>query len=43
VCDAIVRGHADAALVAGILHEGVTTVRTIKAELARHGIPVRAA
>jgi cyclase len=43
VCDAIVHGHADAALVAGILHEGVTTVRAIKAELARHGIPVRAA
>lgn len=43
VCDAIVRGHADAALVAGILHEGVTTVRIIKQELARYGIPVRAA
>ena len=43
ICDAIVRGHADAALVAGILHEGVTTVRNIKGELARHGIPVRAA
>jgi imidazole glycerol-phosphate synthase subunit HisF len=43
VCDAIIRGHADAALVAGILHEGVTTVRNIKSELARHGIPVRAA
>lgn len=43
VCDAIVHGHADAALVAGILHEGVTTVRAIKAELAGHGIPVRAA
>jgi cyclase len=43
VRDAIVRGHADAALVAGILHEGVTTVRNIKDELARHGIPVRAA
>ena len=43
VCDAIVHGHADAALVAGILHEGVTTVRAIKEALARHGIPVRAA
>ena len=43
VRDAIVRGHADAALVAGILHEGVTTVGNIKDELARHGIPVRAA
>jgi cyclase len=43
VCDALVRGHADAALVAGILHEGVTTVRHIKTEMAHHGIPVRAA
>lgn len=43
VRDALVRGHADAALVAGILHEGVTTVQRIKAELALHGIPVRAA
>ena len=43
VRDAIVRGHADAALVAGILHEGVTTVQRIKAELSLHGIPVRAA
>ena len=43
VCDAISRGHADAALVAGILHEGVTTVQRIKQEMARHGIPVRAA
>jgi len=43
VCDALVRGRADAALVAGILHEGVTTVRHIKQEMARHGIPVRAA
>jgi len=43
VCDALLRGRADAALVAGILHEGVTTVRHIKQEMARHGIPVRAA
>jgi len=42
VCDALVRGHADAALVAGILHEGVTTVQQIKKEMAHHGIPVRA-
>jgi imidazole glycerol-phosphate synthase subunit HisF len=43
VCEAIARGHADAALVAGILHEGVTTVRQIKEELQRHSIPVRVA
>ena len=43
VRDAIEIGHADAALVAGILHEGITTVRQIKSELARNGISVRAA
>lgn len=43
VCAAIERGHADAALVAGIVHDGVTTVRSIKQELTLHGIPVRAA
>jgi len=43
VRDAIERGHADAALVAGIVHDGVTTVRNIKHELTLHGIPVRAA
>jgi cyclase len=40
---AIALGHADAAMVAGILHEGVTTVRAIKRALARRGVPVRAA
>jgi cyclase len=43
VCDAIRRGHADAALVAGILHDGVTTVREIKQQMATMNIPVRAA
>ncbi|HEV7387043.1 MAG TPA: imidazole glycerol phosphate synthase subunit HisF [Gemmatimonadaceae bacterium] len=37
----IVDGCADAALVAGILHDGLTTIRDIKAEMARAGIPVR--
>jgi imidazole glycerol-phosphate synthase subunit HisF len=32
---------ADAALVAGILHDGLTTVRAIKAHLAAAGVPVR--
>ena len=41
VRDAFVRGHADAALVAGILHDGVTTVAAIKRALAADGIPVR--
>jgi len=32
---------ADAALLAGILHDGTTTIRGLKAELARAGVPVR--
>ena len=43
VCDAITRGHADAALVAGIVHDGVTTVRQIKEEMMAQQIPVRVA
>jgi cyclase len=41
VCDAIVSGHADAALIAGIVHDGVTTVRQIKHEMMNHNIPTR--
>ena len=41
VREAIVDAHADAALVAGILHDGVTTVGAIKGMLAAGGIPVR--
>jgi cyclase len=36
------RGRADAALVAGILHDELTTVRAIKQLLAASGLPVRA-
>jgi cyclase len=39
----IAEGRADAALVAGILHDGITTVRAIKARLRESGIPVRSA
>jgi cyclase len=42
VRDAVVGGGADAVLVAGILHDGLTTVRELKAELCRAHIPVRA-
>ena len=38
---AFVDGHADAALVAGILHDGVTTVRALKGVLSGAGLPVR--
>ncbi len=41
VCEALVQGGADAALVAGILHDGVTTVAALKAAMASAGIPVR--
>jgi cyclase len=37
----IAEGRADAALVAGILHDGVTTVRAIKDRLRGAGMPVR--
>jgi cyclase len=43
VCDAITRGHADAALVAGIVHDGITTVMEIKQTMTTNNIPVRAA
>jgi cyclase len=43
VCDAITEGHADAALVAGIVHDRITTVREIKRMMAAHHLPVRSA
>jgi cyclase len=43
VCDAITRGRADAALVAGIVHDGVITVQQIKQEMMAHQIAVRVA
>jgi len=39
--DAFVEGHAEAALLAGILHDGSTTVRALKCELSRAGLDVR--
>ena len=41
--DAFEQGHASAALVAGILHDGLTTVGALKASLSEAGIPVRPA
>ncbi len=43
VCDVILGAAADAALVAGILHDGVTTVGAMKAEMIAAGLPVRTA
>ena len=41
VRDAFVLGLADAALLAGILHDGLTTVGEVKSVLAAAGIPIR--
>ena len=41
VRDVIVNGGADAALVAGIVHDGIETVTGLKLALHRAGIPVR--
>jgi imidazole glycerol-phosphate synthase subunit HisF len=41
--DAFVEGEAAAALVAGILHDGLTTVGELKEALAGWGVPVRSA
>jgi len=41
VVEAFDAGGADAALVAGILHDGVATVAELKAAMKRAGVPVR--
>ena len=41
VCEALTTGGADAALVAGILHDGVTTVAALKDAMRAAGIPTR--
>lgn len=43
VCEVLQQANASAALVAGILHDGVTTVHELKDAMARQGIPVRRA
>ena len=43
VCAVFEQGGADAALLAGILHDGVTTVRAIKDAMRGAQLPVRAA
>jgi imidazole glycerol-phosphate synthase subunit HisF len=40
---ALREGSADAVLIAGILHDGVTTIPTLKRALADAGLPMRAA
>jgi cyclase len=41
ICAAIIQGRADAALVAGIVHDGITTVDRIKRAMIDNDIPVR--
>jgi imidazole glycerol-phosphate synthase subunit HisF len=41
VCAVLREGGADAALVAGILHDGLTTVSALKDAMAARGLPVR--
>lgn len=41
VVDAFTKGRASAALVAGILHDGLTTVTELKQAMAAAGIPTR--
>lgn len=41
VIAAFVDGTADAALIAGIVHDGITTIAALKADVAAAGIPVR--
>ncbi len=43
VVDAFIRGGADAALLAGVLHDGITDIRSIKSALQAANISVRAA
>jgi cyclase len=43
VVDAFIRGRADAALLAGILHDGSADIRTLKSALRAASIPVREA
>ena len=43
VCDVFEEGHADAALLAGILHDGLITVSDVKDAMRAAHLPVRAA
>ncbi|MCH7944494.1 MAG: imidazole glycerol phosphate synthase subunit HisF [Armatimonadetes bacterium] len=41
LADAVLKGRADAVLLAGILHDGVETIPGLKRGLLAHGVPVR--
>jgi cyclase len=42
VCDAFLRGGAEAALIASVVHYGTFTMKDLKQYLAARGVPVRA-
>jgi cyclase len=39
--DVLLHGKADAALAASIFHFGISDVRSLKAEIAKRGVPMR--
>ena len=41
LAEVFMKGHADAAIAAGILHTGKFTIPQIKKELTEAGVPVR--
>ena len=41
LCEAVREAHADAVLVAGILHDGLTTVSELKDDMRTAGLPTR--
>lgn len=41
IADVLTRGHADAAIIAGMLHTGDYTLSEIKRELIANGLPIR--
>ena len=41
LADGLTEGHADAALIASLVHSGQYTIASIKEELKNYGIPVR--
>jgi imidazole glycerol-phosphate synthase subunit HisF len=43
VCEVLQHGHADAALLAGILHDGLTTIGQVKQAMRAAHLSVRAA
>jgi cyclase len=43
VVEVLTDGRAQAALLASLLHYGITTIPALKAELAARGIPIRPA